>query len=816
MPFRLPRLSLREKLLAAFLGVAAAALLVAGIGYYGLEQARRSIREADRVRLSGARSLLVVCQAQTTVSLAERLLANTRLTSENRQELYGHITQCLNRAEQAWTSYQRLPQTPREAQFASDFLFTWNQWKRGHAEVIALSQKRDELLKQGLDENDPEVAKCDERLSNACQTVREPCQQVESTLNRMMQANLEAGRKSVARYETRINSAQIAIFAGVLCGILATFALSWMTTRLVGRLLTRTTEILAAVAQGHFNERLDLNHNGEIGHLAATLNATIDTLQTAHEESNRKIAFYESILDTVPHPIFATDVNLNWTYLNQSAASLANLNRLTALGRPCHLLNTSACRTERCAIHQAKASGEAAAVECTVDALDGRAFTVDAVPVRDPDGRLTGYVEILRDITLPHQARDHENRELRRLAENLRRLASGNLHLDAATFDAGAVAHAAHDTLAGLYAAMDHCADAVRALIDDIDMLAAAINAGQLDVRADAAKHQGDYRRIVETLNHSLAAAAAPVQAANDVLMAMAGSDFTQTIEVHYAGIYETLRNSVNTLAEGVRMTLDEIAESARQFDESSHLIASSSESLAQGAATQSSTVQQMSASLEQLARSIEEVKRNAADADHTAQRTNALAEDGGKAVQKSIEAMELIRASSKQISEIIQVISDIADQTNLLALNAAIEAARAGQHGMGFAVVADEVRKLAERSNQAASEISTLIRESTRRIEEGALLSKETGIALKEIVVGVQETAEKIGEIAGATIEQAANAKEVSAAITIVAEVTEHSASGSEQMASSSEQLGAQANALRELVAHFRVRKNQPKYADA
>jgi methyl-accepting chemotaxis protein len=290
------------------------------------------------------------------------------------------------------------------------------------------------------------------------------------------------------------------------------------------------------------------------------------------------------------------------------------------------------------------------------------------------------------------------------------------------------------------------------------------------------------------------------------VAKAASNGDLTIAVDVRGEDDMGRLGEALGGMIKDLKNIIGQIIESASQFGEGSRVVAESANYLSESAQNQAATVEEMSASIQQLSHSIVDINRNAGSASSLAEKTTQLAKQGGESVAQAIEAMVLIKKSSEQVSDIIQVISEIASQTNLLALNAAIEAARAGEHGLGFAVVADEVRKLAERSSAAAKEITALIKESTRRVADGAQLSEKAGESLSKIVQGVQETAASITKIAQATKEQSDSSAEVNKAIQSVSSLTETNASSSEELSASAEELGAQASSLKNVISGFKV----------
>jgi methyl-accepting chemotaxis protein len=164
------------------------------------------------------------------------------------------------------------------------------------------------------------------------------------------------------------------------------------------------------------------------------------------------------------------------------------------------------------------------------------------------------------------------------------------------------------------------------------------------------------------------------------------------------------------------------------------------------------------------------------------------------------------IESSSRQITQIIGVIDEIAFQTNLLALNAGVEAARAGESGRGFAVVAQEVRALAQRSAEAAKEIKGLITASSGQVQQGVALVAETGQALQSIVGRVAEIDALVGQIAASAQEQSLGLQQVNGAVNQMDQVVQQNAAMVEESTAASHSLHAETADLRAQVSRFRV----------
>jgi len=292
---------------------------------------------------------------------------------------------------------------------------------------------------------------------------------------------------------------------------------------------------------------------------------------------------------------------------------------------------------------------------------------------------------------------------------------------------------------------------------------------------------------------------------------------------------------SVNRMLDDFSAMLTQVKQIGLSVSSSATQIQAAAEQIAAGSQRQADEITNTSSAVEEMAASMNQVSKNAEASAEAARRALNMAENGDRAVrytsetmkriesgvQQSAEKMRILGARSSEISEILDLIDEIAAQTNLLALNAAIEAAHAGQAGLGFSVVADEIRKLAERSARATRDVGNLIKTvqgeiseamtamegSFNEVKTGTQVADEASETLRDISTAVRTSSELMEEISAASEEQARITTNLAEAMQTISAITLETSAGAHETAQTLQAMVDLSEQLNGAISQFKVK---------
>jgi methyl-accepting chemotaxis protein len=593
----------------------------------------------------------------------------------------------------------------------------------------------------------------------------------------------------------------------------------------IGSMVSDVDMLISAAQNEEYDTRADeYKHYGDYRRIVSGINEILNSVV-------EKIFWFEQLMDAIQFPVSVTDMDMNWTFVNKAATAVMGKERKDVLGMQCSNWGADICGTDNCGIQCLRR--DQPTTWFTQPGID-KDFKVDTNYLTNKNGEQIGHIEIVQDISQESRSKQYDDVEIKRLSQNLKLIASGNMNIDSNIQEASEYTQANHANFSEIYGSFNELIESISSLITDSNALVDKAIQGDLGYRANETRHNGDFSKIISGLNQTMEAFVTPVNEAGSVLSEMATGDLTAIMNGEYSGQFATLKRDINLLSNSLNEMVSQVNETVSTTASSAMDISSTAETLAAASQEMNSQADDVAAAVEEMARTVTENAQGATKTSAMAMENAHIAEEGGQVVQETVQKMgdiakvveetainiQKLGESSQAIGEIVSVIDDIADQTNLLALNASIEAARAGEQGRGFAVVADEVRKLAEKTVDATKEIASQItgiqKETasaveamnlgTKEVESGMQLAQSAGEALEKVLTSSNDVTQMITDIAAASEQQAATTEEISKNVIGISHATSESTHQVEAVAGTTEELTALTEQLSQLMAKFKV----------
>ncbi|MBL8968377.1 MAG: HAMP domain-containing protein, partial [Spirochaetaceae bacterium] len=489
----------------------------------------------------------------------------------------------------------------------------------------------------------------------------------------------------------------------VLVGVtVVSFAVAIMLGMLLGlsisRSLKRAAAVLDKIALGDLSERMESKSKDEFLQVSRSLNTVADNLRSLIETSESltdslvegKLGFradaqgfkgayaelmvgFNTVVDTLvgfidsmPNPAMVIDENYEILFMNKAGAAMGNLtvDQLVKARRKCYdFFKTGDCKSQRCACTQAMQIGGPANSETAATPMD-KTFDIayTGVPVRDRAGKIVGAFEVISDQTAIKAAERKMKKiaafqdvEINRLNQNLQKIALGDLSVDLELGESDAETHDTKLRFETIAAAMKRSIDAIGALVSDANLLAEAAVEGKLATRAEAGKHQGDFRRIVEGVNRTLDLVIGPINETTEIMKRLAEGDLTTAMTGAYKGDFDILKTALNESLESINDILSQVNIAVDQVAEGSIQVSQASQALSQGATEQASSLEEITSSVTEISGQTKQNTESAVQVNGLAKTARANADQGNKQMQNLVSAMADINSSAEEIKKIVK-----------------------------------------------------------------------------------------------------------------------------------------------------------------